>query len=136
MNLSKDVSLAVLVSVVSFFSVTAQEIQVKGVKDKTAIPKACEAIVPANLEDKVDVKALVKEANCKGSGDMISDYTYVVESVKREPGSNGKIKEEIIVYEVFMPNLPNGASSRGVLVTGFDVMKQAPPALSKLRAGL
>jgi hypothetical protein len=124
----------VLVSVVSFFSVNAQDIQVKGVKDKTAIPQACESIVPANLKDEVDVKALVKESNCKGSGDMMSDYTYVVESVKREPGNKGQIKEEIIVYEVFMPNLPNGARGRGVLlVTSRDGVPVPPQELEKKR---
>ena len=117
MNFSRDLGGAVLLSMVSCFSVTAQSVKgIEGVKSKTEIPQACESIVPANLEDKVDVKALVKESDCKGSGDMSSDYTYVMESVKRERGKKGQIKEEVIVYEVFMPILPNGARGDGVLL--------------------
>ena len=134
MSLLKHVIHAILVTVVSFFSVTAQSVQVKGVKERSAIPQACESIVPANLEDKVDVKALVKESNCKGSGDMFSDYTYVLESVQHEPANKGKTKDEIIIYEVFMPTLPNGARGRGVmLVTSRDGVPVPPQELEKNR---
>jgi len=138
MNLSQDIGQAVLVLLVTFFSVTAQSIQVKAGKDKTAIPPACESVLPANLEDNVDVKALVKESNCKGAGDMYLDYTYVLESVKREPGNKKQIKEERIVYEVFLPVLPNGARGRGVLlVTSRDGVPVPPQELEKerLKAG-
>ena len=109
MNCSRDISHAVLVLVVTCFSVTAQSLKsVEGVRDKTAIPPACESIVPANLEDKIDIKALVKEWNCNGSGDMYLDYSYVLTSVKREQGNKRQVKEESIVYEVFMPVLPSG----------------------------
>jgi len=67
----------------------------------------------ANLED---LKALVKEANCKGSGDMFSDYTYVLTSIRREPRDKGQTKEVSLVYEVFMPILPNGSRGNGVLL--------------------
>src|ERR1700752_4291197 len=135
MNLSKDVSHAVLMSVLSFFSVNAQDVRaIEGVKAKTEIPQACESIVPANLEDKVDVKALVKESNCKGSGDMYADYFYVLTSVKREPKNNGETKEESIVYEVFMPTLLNGTRGRGVLlVTSKDGVPVPPQELEKAR---
>ena len=138
MNHSQNISQAVLVLVVTFVSVTAQSVQVKGVKEKTAIPPACESIVPANLEDHFDVKALVKEANCKGSGDLYSDYSYVMKAVKREPGNKGQIKEESTVYEVFMPILPKGARLRGVLlVTSRNGVPVPPQELEKerLRAG-
>ncbi|HET6977220.1 MAG TPA: hypothetical protein VFI24_12910 [Pyrinomonadaceae bacterium] len=130
----RAVSQAILLIVVSCFSVAAQDIQVKGDKHKTAIPQACESIVPANLEDTVDVSALVKELSCKGSGDMVSDYSYVLESVKRERGNKGQVKEEIIVYEVFMPTLPNGTRGRGVLlVTSRDGVPVPPAELEKKR---
>lgn len=134
MNLSKDVGQAVLVLVLSLFAASGQSIQVKAGKDKTAIPPACESVDPANLEDNVDVKALVKEATCKGSGDIYLDYSYVLKSVKRK----GQIKEESIDYEVFLPVLPNGARGRGVLlVTSRDGVPVPPQELEKerLKAG-
>lgn len=139
MNLSKDVSQAVLVLVVTFSSVTAQGVKsIEAVKDKTAIPPACESIVPVDLKDKIDVKALVKESNCKGSGDMYLDYSYVLKSVKRETEDKSQIKEESIVYEVFLPVLPNGTRGRGVLlVTNRNGVPVPPQELEKerLRAG-
>jgi hypothetical protein len=139
MNRWKAISQAVLMLVATFISVTAQSVKtVEGVKAKTAIPPACESIDPANLEEKVDVNALVKEANCKGSGDIYTNYSYVMKSVKREPKSKGQTKEESIVYEVFMPILPNGARGRGVLlVTSRDGVPVPPQELEKerVRAG-
>ena len=116
MNRSKNVSEAVLVLLVAFLSVTAQSIKVKGAKDKDPIPPACESIVPAKLEDNLDLKSLVKESNCKGSGDMFSDYTYVLTSLRRGPREKGQLKEESIIYEVFMPLLPNGSRGSGILL--------------------
>ena len=138
MNRSKNVGQAVLVLLVTFLSVTAQSIKVQGAKDKTAIPPACESIVPANLKDEVDVKALVKESNCKGSGDMFAEYTYVLTSIRREPGNKGQIKEESLVYEVFMPVLPDGARGSGILlVTSRNGVPVPPQELEKerLKAG-
>ena len=138
MNFSKDAGQAVLVFAITVFSVNAQSIQVKTSKDKTRIPPACESIVPANLEGEIDVTALVKESNCKGSGDMFSDYTYVLISIKRGPGNKGQIIEESIVYEVFMPTLPNGARGNGILlVTSRNGVPVPPRELEKerLKAG-
>ena len=135
MNRSKNVIQAVLILLLTSFSVTAQSIKVKGAKDKDPIPPACESIVPVNLED---VKALVKEANCKGSGDMFSDYTYVLTSIRREPRDKGQMKEVSLVYEVFMPILPNGSRGNGVLlVTSRDGVPVPPQELEKerLKAG-
>lgn len=139
MNRSKEFGQAVLILMVAFLSVTAQDIKdIRGAKDITEIPPACESVVPANLENKIDVKALVKESNCKGSGDMYLDYSYILKSVKRETKNQGQIKEESIVYEVFMPTLPNGTRGRGVLlVTSRDGVPVPPQELEKerLRAG-
>jgi hypothetical protein len=135
MNRSKNVCQAVLILLLTSFSVTAQSIKVKGAKEKDPIPPACESIAPANLED---VKALVKESNCKGSGDMFSDYTYVLTSIRREPRDKGQTKEVSLVYEVFMPILPNGSRGNGVLlVTSRDGVPVPPQELEKerLKAG-
>jgi len=81
---------------------------------------------------------LVKEANCKGSGDMFSDYTYVLTSIRREPRDKGQTKEVSLVYEVFMPILPNGSRGNGVLlVTSRDGVPVPPQELEKerLKAG-
>jgi hypothetical protein len=40
------------------------------------IPCVCEWVVPA-IEG-ADIPALLKEASCKGAGDMIADYGYVM----------------------------------------------------------
>lgn len=135
MHRSLHVSLAILVLAVAFVAVNAQDLRISGAKSKTEIPQACESVVAANLED---VKALVKESSCKGSGDMFSDYTYVLKSLKREATNKGQIKEESIVYEVFMPILPNGAHGHGIsLVTSRDGVPVPPQELEKerMRAG-
>ena len=116
MNRFKDVGLVVLWTLISVLAVNAQKIGVHAAKDRTTIPQACESIAPAAIEPTIDIKALLKESNCKGSGDMMSDYAYILKSVKREPGNKRQIKEESFVYEVFMPALPNGVRGRGVLL--------------------
>ena len=112
----KQASKAVLVAVISVFPVSAQSVQIKAVKETTAVPKACESIVRTNIEGQVDIKALVKEASCKGSGDMMTEYTYVLKSVKREKRNKGQTKEETRVYEVFMPSLQSGTRGNGVVL--------------------
>lgn len=118
-------------------SVAAQTASVKFEKQAT-IPKTCESVVPATIEGQLDIPALLKEANCKGSGDMIGDYTYVLKSVKREKQSKGQINERSIVYDVFMPTLKSGVRGQGVLlVTSRDGQPVPPAELEKerLRAG-
>jgi hypothetical protein len=95
----------------------AQNTRVEVAKHTRAIPKSCESITPANIEGTVDVQALVKEAICKGAGDMLTEYTYTVNSVKREKDKKGNLKkEETFIYEVFIPTLKSGTRTRGVLV--------------------
>jgi hypothetical protein len=86
-------------------------------KYKTAIPKVCQSVVPASLEGTIDVPALVKEAICKGAGDMMVEYTYVLNSSRREKDKKGQVKETSTTYEVFIPELKSGTRTRGVLVT-------------------
>jgi hypothetical protein len=68
------------------------------------------------IEDKVDVPALMNEANCKGSGDMLVEYTYVMTLARREKNKKGKVKEDTKVYEVYIPVLKSGTRARGVLL--------------------
>ena len=134
----KQASKAVLVAVISVFPVSAQSVQIKAVKETTAVPKACESIVRTNIEGQVDITALVKEASCKGSGDMMTEYTYVLKSVKREKRNKGQTKEETRVYEVFMPSLQSGTRGNGVvLLTSRDGVPVPQDELEKerLRAG-
>jgi len=51
------------------------QVRVEAEKRATTIPKVCESIVPASIGDKVDVDGLVKEAICKGAGDMMTEFT-------------------------------------------------------------
>lgn len=82
--------------------------------------------------------ALVKEAKCKGAGDMLGEYTYVIKTVKREKNKKGQSKEEARTYEVYFPTLKSGAQARGVLLmTSRDGVAVPPDELTKerLRAG-
>jgi hypothetical protein len=94
----------------------AQHAQVSLGKRANRIPKACESIVPASIDGTVDIPALVKEAYCKGSGDMMTDYSYVMNSVGRSKDKKGQVKEESTTYEVFIPTLKSGTHAKGILV--------------------
>lgn len=108
---------AILVASAMVLPVCAQDVHVELGKRSTVIPKACESIVPAAIGDKVvDVPALMKEANCKGSGDMLIEYFYVMTLAKREKNKKGRVKEDIRVYEVYIPTLKSGTRARGVLL--------------------
>jgi hypothetical protein len=111
-NVSRTILLALTLS----SPILAQNVRVEVGKHATPIPKICVSLSPANIEATVDIPALVKEAMCKGAGDMLIDFTYVVDSVKREKSKKGKEKEERITYEVFIPTLKSGARTKGVLV--------------------
>src|SRR5205823_6007563 len=103
-------------------------------KRATAIPKVCEAVVPASIDGTADVSALVKEANCKGAGDMINEYTYVMKWERREKDKKGRIKEETRTYEVFAPTLKSGTRSRSILlVTSKNGVPVPPDELEKER---
>ena len=74
-NLSTCVCKAILLGTILTVPLVAQDARVDVSKRSTAIPKSCESVVPATIEGSVDVAALVREAICKGSGDMLADYT-------------------------------------------------------------
>ena len=111
-----NVSRALFIGTVSVFAVAAQNARVEVSRHSVAIPKRCEGVLPASLTDSIDISALVKEALCKGAGDMLNEYTYVTTSRIRERDKKGKTKEESTVYEVFFPTLKSGMRTRGVLV--------------------
>ena len=124
---STRVCKAVLLATILTVPLVAQNARVDVAKRSTAIPKSCESVVPATIEGSVDVAALVKEAICKGSGDMLADYTYVTNSVKREKDKKGKVQEETFTYEVFFPTLKSGMRTHGVLVVTSHDGVTVPP---------
>jgi hypothetical protein len=131
---SKRLGQIILVVSISALTLVAQNARVDVARRSTAIPKVCEAVVPANIDSAVDVPALVKEAYCKGAGDMLSEYTYVTHSRKREKDKKGKEKEETYTYEVFFPTLKSGMHTRGILVvTSHNGVPVPPNELEKER---
>ena len=94
----------------------AQNTSVSVGKHLSRIPRSCESVVPASIEGAVDIPALVKEAYCKGAGDMIAEYSYVMNSLGRSKDKNGQTKEWSTTYEVFIPTLKSGTRGKGVLV--------------------
>lgn len=133
-NRSTCVCKAILLGTILTAPLVAQNARVEVSKRSTAIPKSCESVVPATIEGRVDVTALVKEAICKGSGDMLAEYTYVTNSVKREKDKKGKVKEETFTYEVFFPILQSGMRTRGILVvTSHNGVPVPPDKLDKER---
>ena len=134
LNPSTRVFKAILLGTILTVPLFAQDARVDVSKRSTAIPKSCESVVPAAIEGTVDVTALVKEAICKGSGDMLADYTYVTNTVKREKDKKGKIKQETFTYEVFFPTLKSGMRTRGILVvTSHNGVAVPPDELEKER---
>ena len=95
---------------------SAQKASVSLTKSASRIPKSCEALVPISIEDPIDVPALMKEAYCKGAGDMLTEYTYVMTSVGRSINKKGQTNSESTTYEVFIPVLKSGTRGKGVLV--------------------
>jgi hypothetical protein len=96
--------------------ISAQNASVTLEKRASRIPKVCEAVVPASIEDPIDIPALMKEANCKGAGDMLTEYTYVMTSVGRSIDKKGQTKSESTTYEVFIPTLKSGTRGKGILL--------------------
>jgi hypothetical protein len=94
----------------------AQNASVTVGKRASRIPKVCEGVVPASIEGTVDIPALVKEAYCKGAGDMLTEYTYVMLSAQRSKDKKGQVKEETTTYDVFIPTLKSGTRGKGVFV--------------------
>ena len=114
--------------------IAAQKASVTIGKRAGRIPKSCEAVVPASIDDPIDIPALLKEAYCKGAGDMLTEYTYVMTSVGRSVDKKGKTKEETTTYEVFIPVLKSGTQGKGILVVTSRNGVPVPPAeLEKAR---
>jgi hypothetical protein len=94
----------------------AQNVRVNVARQTAAIPKGCESVVPAPLDGTRDLRVLAREAICKGAGDMIIEYSYVLSFTNSERNRKGTIKETNMTYEVFVPTLKSGARTRSVLV--------------------
>src|ERR1700738_2208221 len=116
LNFTKNLSNLIFMAVMSSLPIAAQNAQVDIGKRVNRIPKACESVVPASIEGTIDIPALVKEAYCKGSGDMMTEYSYALNSVGRSKDKKGQTKEESTTYEVFIPTLKSGTHARGILV--------------------
>src|SRR2546425_897365 len=134
----KNVSEALLVTALMAFPLLAQNARVEVGKHSRAIPKVCESVVPASIPaagaGEVEIPALVKEAICKGAGDMLIDYTFVTNSSKRAKDKKGEVREERTTYEVFIPTLKSGMHTRGILVvTSHNGIPVPPKELEKER---
>ena len=64
---------AMAVVTVAAASMAAQNVHVDVSKRAGRIPKVCMDVVPASIDDKIDGPALLKEATCKGAGDMLTE---------------------------------------------------------------
>ncbi len=114
--------------------IAAQNMSVDLSKRATRIPEACQSVVPASIEGSLDIPALIKEAICKGAGDMLIEYTYVMNVQTRKKEKRGKTKEETTTYEVFIPTLKSGMLARGImLVTSRNGIPVPPAELEKER---
>ena len=105
---------------------------------RATIPKVCESVVPASIDHQVDVEALVKEAKCKGAGDMLSEYTFVMHETRRGKDKKKPSKEEVTTYEVYVPTLKAGISAKGVMLVSSRNGVPVPPdelARERRRAG-
>jgi hypothetical protein len=108
-NTIKSIVLSALIA----STVAPQNLRVNVGKRSETIPKACESIVPASLED---VSALVLEVNCRGAGDMMAEYTYTSTVTSKSKDKKGLIKQESTTYEVYIPTLKEGMTAKGILL--------------------
>jgi hypothetical protein len=106
----------VLLMLLPALPVWGQSAQVTIGKHANRIPKVCQLVVPASIGGPVDIPALVKEAYCKGAGDMMTEYSYTMNSATRTEDKKGQTKEESTTYEVFIPTLKSGTSGKGILI--------------------
>ena len=106
----------ILLALLSSSAAYAQHASVTVGKRASRIPKSCEAVVPASIDGPIDIPALVKEAYCKGAGDMMAEYSYQLNNVGRSKDKKGNTKEESTTYEVFIPTLKSGTHAKGILV--------------------
>src|SRR5882672_10187524 len=107
MQTNRKISLCrvILLASMCALPIFAQNASVTLGKRTSRIPKACEGVVPASIDGAVDIPALVKEAYCKGAGDMLAEYSYVMNSLERSKDKKGQTKEGSTTYEVFIPTL-------------------------------
>jgi hypothetical protein len=124
----------ILVTLLFLAPAAAQNMRVDVAKRGNRIPQACQSVVPASLEGQIDMPSLVKELVCKGAGDMLIEYTYVMQVNSSEKDKKGNIKEEKTTYEVFIPTLKSGMHTRGILlVTSRNGVAVPPEELEKER---
>jgi hypothetical protein len=115
-NYRANLCTLILLTFLCWVPIFAQNASVSVGKRASRIPKACEGVVPASIDRPVDIPALVKEAYCKGAGDMMTEYSYVLNSAGRSKDKKGQTKEDSTTYEVFIPTLKSGTRGKGVLV--------------------
>lgn len=134
-NCWKRLALLLLPAALPASPAFAQDIRIEVGKRASVLPEECRSVSPAAVGERVDVGALVREAICRGSGDSLSEYTYVVESAKRVKLKNGRSKVWTKVYEVYLPTLRSGSSAPGVLLlTHVQGVPLAPRELTRGRA--
>lgn len=134
MHLKSPMSFVIFVSLLSCPQVPGQNMRVDVAKRGGRIPPACRTAVHASLEGKIDLPALIHELACKGAGDMLVEYTYVMHVSDREKDKNSNIKEETTTYEVFIPTLKSGMRARGILlITNRNGVPVPPDVLEKER---
>ena len=134
LNCKNNLCNLILLGSLSVSPIVAQNIRVDISKRATPIPQPCQSVVPASIEGRLDIPALIKEAICKGAGDMLIEYSYVMNVRSRKKDKPGQIKEETTTYEVFIPNLKSGMLTRGILlVTNRNGIPVPPAELEKER---
>ena len=133
-NCKTNLLILILLASWSLSPIAAQDMSVDISKHATKIPEACQSVVPASIEGPLDGPALIKEAICKGAGDTLIEYTYVMNVQTRKKEKREKIKEETTTYEVFIPTLKSGMLARGImLVTSHNGIRVPPADLEKER---
>jgi len=115
-NHKTNLCAVIFLTLLCWLPIFAQNASVTLGKRASRIPKACVGVVPASIDGTIDVPALVKEAYCKGAGDMMTEYSYVMLSAQRTKDKKGQRKEETTTYEVFIPTLKSGTHAKGILV--------------------
>jgi len=116
------------------FATFSQGVRVEMSKSTRRIPRECKSVQPASLEPQIDIAALVKEAICKGAGDMLVEYSYTMDSSYRTLDNKGNAKKTTTTYEVFLPTLKAGTRARGVLIeTARDGVPVPPNKLANDR---
>src|SRR6266496_358075 len=135
MRFAKNAVYALVPAMILSLSAAAQKVRVRVENRNSATPKNCIGLLPATIDGSIDTAALAREADCKGSGDMMAKSTYVLNYFRRAFEKGGKVKEETTVFEIFMPTLKNGTWGRGIpLVTSRNGVPVSIAELEKERA--